>query len=909
MALLSQKLQAGYRNAIIKISEDFTIAKSSKTKKGEKNRSLFSEIYAHRFMGQVLGICCLTRDNLRNKMESVDKEHRFIMNEDVLAFFTLFRKNSTHLMFNIENIHRVFLKTYSTDASAVISFLSRKSLVDTMEQVKISPKFVEEIINSLWNPISESIPEMTNMQALPEILSNLFESSGLSGQKSRIKEGVFYTPVQEIIFSCIWTMQAYMNNITRLYGPPGRSDMFQTIAELFSLSPYWEQIDSQSVKIILKYTCDINILDPACGSGAFLEPFIIFYSNLFHYLSTPLRGSQSGEDIPSQIEKISIIGTDINPWALELASFRLNLKLHVRGYDHILNTDFFCCDFLLDRSKLAEKYEKFHIIIGNPPYIRNRDITDPSGSNAQHPGLYRQKIKDGLKIIPEITESDTTRIDYYLYFFYHGLNLLAHKGVLCYITSNSWMNVRFGYLFQEFLLNNYFPQLYFDNTSRSFQSADINTVISIIGDARYNRKARNNNAFEFLEYCLFIRLEMSFSDVLKDRKIMSALFTDYKDITKYFRPRPTLPQILEKHGFYRLLNASREDMLTFESGKSRPRSNHYKGYAWGKYYFNATPLIFRLNDQIGQNLVLLGDIGKISRGITTNCNDFFVLKKMDESNLPYENGYGDRVFIESEILTPFLTSPRQLVTKKIDSNQVATFLLYTDLSLDELEKQNFSAAAQYIKRGMKKEIFIKKGAKKGQKIKGVHNLKSFQARYSSNPARWFCLKQKTNQNQKSKQIIFQKIYNTTYKLAIAPMDLVPNNTFYKLKLNKEPNYDIDYIFALLQSSLTFLSLELEGRTNFGGGALDTATFDIEKIMLLNPSILPTGFKSRVIKIAEHIIDECYYPLEVEFKKAPRRELDRIILDHLDGDFELDDLYRDISSIQSKRISKSDTFKK
>jgi type II restriction/modification system DNA methylase subunit YeeA len=58
------------------------------------------------------------------------------------------------------------------------------------------------------------------------------------------------------------------------------------------------------------------------------------------------------------------------------------------------------------------------------------------------------------------------------------LKLLNENGIFSFITSNSWLDVDFGSVLQEFLI--YFVEnaKIIDNSSqRSFKSADINTII------------------------------------------------------------------------------------------------------------------------------------------------------------------------------------------------------------------------------------------------------------------------------------------------------------------------------------------------------------------------------------------------------------------------------------------------
>lgn len=71
--------------------------------------------------------------------------------------------------------------------------------------------------------------------------------------------------------------------------------------------------------------------------------------------------------------------------------------------------------------------EGFDIVIGNPPYVRHEKIKDQ---------------KEDLK--PHYPDTFTGTADLYVYFYDRALQLLRPRGILSYITSNSFLNSAFG---------------------------------------------------------------------------------------------------------------------------------------------------------------------------------------------------------------------------------------------------------------------------------------------------------------------------------------------------------------------------------------------------------------------------------------------------------------------------------
>ncbi|MBA7545320.1 hypothetical protein ES705_37686 [subsurface metagenome] len=104
-----------------------------------------------------------------------------------------------------------------------------------------------------------------------------------------------------------------------------------------------------------------------------------------------------------------------------------------------------------------------------------------------------------------------------------------------------------------------------------------------------------------------------------------------------------------------------------------------------------------------------------------------------------------------------------------------------------------------------------------------------------------------------------------------------------------------------------ISIELQGRTNFGGGALDTATFNIEEIILIDPLLLTKENVNTINQLAIPLMNKNFKSSQLEFQDRNRKKFDEFILKLLPVSLDIETLYQSIINIQNIRISRSKTF--
>jgi hypothetical protein len=363
----------------------------------------------------------------------------------------------------------------------------------------------------------------------------------------------------------------------------------------------------------------------------------------------------------------------------------------------------------------------FDIVIGNPPYVRQEDIKPPHletpGSDA--PGAdkkqfkaekkaYKNKLVEGVMDKFGDKYRPSKRSDYYLYFYLYGLDLVRKEtGVFCFITSNSWLDVDYGTSLQHFLLDNVEIKEIIDNSAkRSFEQADVNTVICLFGPPG---SGGPDHEVSFVVY------KKPFEEVMDE-----ALLNDIEDWDVLDRKHTVETIELENQSF-RIVRSDdfRKVGITPESlkrlgGKEDDESHtldldtvDYQGEKWGGKFLRAPDIFFTILKKAGDKLVRLGDIADVRRGFTTGCNEFFYLpskhfgiEKTDDGKyyrlIPKEEDYPSDLKIEEELLRPIIKSPKESTHLCLKENTMSKKVFYCNIAESDLEKKK---AHEYVKWG------------------------------------------------------------------------------------------------------------------------------------------------------------------------------------------------------------------
>jgi hypothetical protein len=518
----------------------------------------------------------------------------------------------------------------------------------------------------------------------------------------------------------------------------------------------------------------------------------------------------------------------------------------------------------LDFAEVFYNRHGFDIVIGNPPYVRQEAIAPPTKNEEDYdPDKWRELKREYKEELIESVQlhwkdfNPNRKADLYVYFYLHGLALLRPGGSFCFITSNSWLDVGYGAVLQEFLLKHIEVAAIFDNqVKRSFASADVNTVISL-----FRRPENRNQWLKIRDQHLsrFVAFKKPFEICITAENLVKIFKATEVTKEEHFRLYPVPYNQLFEEG-----KEEKEEETTIITGGMQGK---YTGGKWGGKYLRAPDIFFAILEKGKGKFVELRKFGNLKRGVTTGINEFFYLS--DKQTKEWK--------IEKEFLKLAIVSPRDCESIHINRNQVKRHVFLCHKDKKELKGTN---ALRYIELGESRKF---------------HKKPSF-----SNNKKWYSLRE----NPLSDIILYKHIGDKEYPLKNDSCFV--NNVLYEVGLFDKK--DLNGLLSFLSSSFIFLFEELQGQVGLGEGALVLKVPDWEKCPVFKINFKDERFFRREIKpIFEELgIDPSKPIREQEPKPLPdRAELDKIVFDEIGlTEQERKEVYWAMCELVKKRLEKA-----
>ena len=426
------------------------------------------------------------------------------------------------------------LRTFIGDVPFLNGGLFEETDLDRRHGITVPDEAIRQVLTGLFDrfnfTVMESTPFDIEVAVDPEMLGKVFEEL-VTG---RHDSGAYYTPRPVVSFMCSEALKGYLE---------GQDTGLDTEA----IARFVDQHDTEGIGVaqarrVAEALAEVTVVDPACGSGAYLLGMMQELIELQVRLFNVTQDAKSLYDLKLEIIQRNLYGVDIDDFAVNIAMLRLWLSLAIdyegATPEPLPNLDFkvVCGDSLLGpdpssgaevqvalgqdveqmrrlgdlkgefmrakpgpgkdrlradiesakaeireslglvgddgtlnwRVEFAEVFgggHGFDIAIANPPYVQLQKDAGKLGKLYQGCG-YEVFARTG---------------DIYQIFYERGCQMLRpEKGILAYITSNSWLKAEYGKALRRYFFEKQTPLLLLELGKDVFESAIVDSGVLML---------------------------------------------------------------------------------------------------------------------------------------------------------------------------------------------------------------------------------------------------------------------------------------------------------------------------------------------------------------------------------------------------------------------------------------------
>jgi len=305
---------------------------------------------------------------------------------------------------------------------------------------------------TLGRIFEQSITELEILEAQAD------ERPSVNELSKRKRDGVYYTPE--------WVVERIIDETLG----PRLAEIKQECGWPISGDPSVAALDAYSARLK-----QLTVLDPACGSGAFLITALRYLVVEWHQVQgirreVTRRPAAADDDaqLIAEILQANLYGVDINSASVEIAQLALwlhtargdkplsSLSQNIREGNSLIGPEFFKGQInlaLYDKSEeervnafdwraaFPAVFERggFDVVIGNPPYVKLQSFRTAHADMAAF-------LRDGRPgaVPPPYSSTRTGNFDLYLPFIEKGISLLNENGRLGYIAPSLWVANEYG---------------------------------------------------------------------------------------------------------------------------------------------------------------------------------------------------------------------------------------------------------------------------------------------------------------------------------------------------------------------------------------------------------------------------------------------------------------------------------
>ena len=759
--------------------------------------------------------------------------------------------------------------------------------LDKRVAVNVPNGVIEQILTDLFDrfnfTVMESTPCDQEVAVDPEMLGKVFEEL-VTG---RHDSGAYYTPRTVVSFMCREALKGYLECQSTGLTP-------EAIAN-FVDDQRTDGIPVAQARQMAEALGRVTVVDPACGSGAYLLGMMQELIELQTALYNAGADAKAIYDLKLEIIQRNLHGVDIDEFAVNIAMLRLWLSLAI-DYEGdkpepLPNLDFkvLCGDSLLGpdpsagvevqgtlgqdieqlqrlgqlkseymRASAGQEKKRLRAEIAG---AKERLIEALGGAGVQQgvvdwrvefseifaerqgfdiaianpPYVRHEKIGINKAVLgQQYKEAVTLRPDLYCYFYARSLQLVTGGGMQVFVCSNSWLDSQYGLKLQEYLLNQTRIRLIMESAvERQFSTAAINTIISVI------EKTPSDSS----DKARFVSLRGEF-------------------------------EVSNSHSeLRREITISKLQLVEAQFGEGK----------WGGKYLRAPDIYHSLVETASRSNFKLSDFVRGERYLNTGGADgFFILTDV----LPARPGFMKAIIRSKEGLekgTPQFLIETQFLRpgyRRNNSNRLEIDVpdCYILAIPPHVDLQKFEVSK-----------YIEWGEDVGFNQRSVTR---------SNSPWW----RPPLQAQTGATLLWPRTHSQAHRCYHNPNRFISLRFFRLHPIQEETTIPL---LAVLNSTVFALLKEIHGRRALGQGALETGLVDILPLPFIE---LNDGICTELTEAIQPLMNRVVGKVEDEIHQFDRQRLDRLVLKSygLSPD-SIEDVYESVVELVSMRLSKAENI--
>ena len=332
---------------------------------------------------------------------------------------------------------------------------------DFKEQLSVT------ILGHIFEQSISDLEEIKNKVEAENDLANIATSR-------RKKDGIFYTPDYIVRYIVDNSLGAYLREHEEKF-----KQEFGLKGDITDKN--YAKREKQTYTKYQDFLQNIKVVDPACGSGAFLVYVFDYLLAENQRVGAILGGLFASDDYVRDILRNNIYGVDLNEESVEITKLSLWLKTAQKGKKlTALDANIKCGNSLISSVDVAGKkafdWQKefaevfagggFDVVVGNPPYVDSESMT--------------KNVPGERNWLSQNYETARGNWDLFVLFIQKGANLTKRGGYSSMIMPNKVLSAPYAKALREYISEKYKLVGLTDVTKEGVFEVDVYPVITNI---------------------------------------------------------------------------------------------------------------------------------------------------------------------------------------------------------------------------------------------------------------------------------------------------------------------------------------------------------------------------------------------------------------------------------------------